>query len=295
VQKAGEKVAVKDVKLEDIEYEVIGHRLAYKTGGIPKEAGKWLKSRGFQPDWAAKKSGVGFFVGLLMPLKSSGRTPILAFKGTNPSKVGDILADLDPVAVGFTAFQHNKKGVASLIGLAGGQVDAVGHSLGGALAQHAASAFAGNIRRLVTFQAPGITDTQAFLARRRKKKIDTTHHIATGDVVDIAGAKHLPGKFLVHSVGRNPKSHTQFLLTSDVFKKEREKVGLTDKTLKALGITPHKAEHSGSIKAYKSYPFWIRKKITEGARKLFSLATVAGVHAASGASLGVKKLWKAIF
>jgi len=141
----------------DVVYELVAHKLAYKgIDGIPAEMGQWLDNQGYQRDWLGTVQGSGLFCGLIMPKEGSDKQPVLAFKGTDFGKTGDALADVDPVAVGFTAFKLKQDQIQGLISQAGGKVVVTGHSLGGALAQHAASAFTGNISKVVTFQAPGL-------------------------------------------------------------------------------------------------------------------------------------------
>ncbi|MEB3828432.1 hypothetical protein [Phormidium sp. CCY1219] len=254
-----------EIASEDIEYEIIAHSFAYKGEQLPAAAGDWLSSRGYERNWALTIKGEGFFMGLLMPLPESGRTPILAFKGTSPDESADVLADLDPVAIGFTAFKLQQKKVADAIALAGGKVDVVGHSLGGALAQHAASAFPPQVRRVVTFQAPAINRIQSYMFGRldETQRPEVRHHIATGDIVDLAGGKHLAGEVLLHHVGGSPLSHIKYLLNSDAFKEQREALGLTDEMLEELDIAEAKAKHSGKVEEFEEYPYWFRQLLTE--------------------------------
>lgn len=298
------------IKSEDIEYEIIAHRLAYQgQNGIPGAFKAWLDERGYAQDWAGTVSGPGLFVGLLMPKADSNRTPILAFKGTEPSKAMDIMADVDPVSVGFTAFKMQRAEIAALIAQAGGKVDTTGHSLGGALAQQAASTFPSLIRRVVTFQAPGLSRMQASLLDKQAERPEATHHIATGDIVDLAGGRHMTGDFFLHqvagSLGGGPGTHTQYLLNSDHFKAEREAVGLTDDRLEAMGVADKKAQHTGNVKQSGAYPFYIRQFFAERGRELAiplgMLAagaigakkgiTAAGGMVASGAKTAGKALW----
>ncbi|AFY80786.1 alpha/beta fold hydrolase [Oscillatoria acuminata] len=256
------------IKSEDIEYEIIGHRFAYQGDTLPAAAGDWLATRGYQRNWTLTIRGEGFFMGLLMPLEDGGRTPILAFKGTTPDwvDVSDILADLDPIAIGFTAFKRQQKKVAEAIATAGGKVDVVGHSLGGALAQHAASAFPNKVRRVVTFQAPAINRIQSYMFGKldaSERPEEVRHHIATGDIVDVAGGKHLAGDVLLHQVGSSPTSHTKYLLNSDAFKDQRDALGLTDEMLEQLGVAEHKANHKGKVEEFEEYPYWFRQILTE--------------------------------
>jgi pimeloyl-ACP methyl ester carboxylesterase len=303
IQRADGPNAAKEIKGEDIEYEIIAHRLAYQDV-IAAGAKQWLDSRGYEQDWHQRVVGTGLAVGLLLPKPGSKRRAILAFKGTSPEKVGDVLADLDPVAVGFTAFKLKQAEVAQLMQIggaasaaagAGNQVDVVGHSLGGALAQHAASAFPGQVKRVVTFQAPGISTVQANLFKGTQ---DVSHHVAAGDIVDLAGGKHLPGNTFFHDVSyKYPvETHTQYLLNSDAFKSQREAVGLTDDVLQDLGVSDKLAKHSGHVSKTARYPFRVRQSAVEYARTAASpLAALAvgGLEATKGLASTAKNSWNA--
>jgi hypothetical protein len=303
IQRAAGPNAAKEVKGEDIEYEIIAHRLAYQDV-IAAGAKQWLDSRGYEQDWNQRVIGTGLAVGLLLPKPGSKRRAILAFKGTSPEKAGDVLADLDPVAVGFTAFKLKQAEVAQLMQVgsaasaaagAGNQVDVVGHSLGGALAQHAASAFPGQVKRVVTFQAPGISTIQANMFKGTQ---DVSHHVAAGDIVDLAGGKHLPGNTFFHDVDyKYPvETHTQYLLNSAAFKSQREAVGLTDDVLQDLGVSGKQAKHSGHVSKTSGYPFRVRQFAVEKARTASSpLAALAlgGFHATKGLASTAKQSWNA--
>jgi pimeloyl-ACP methyl ester carboxylesterase len=303
IQRAGGPNAAKEIKGEDIEYEIVAHRLAYQDSIAPG-AKQWLDSRGYEQEWNQRVIGTGFAVGLLLPKPGSKRRAILAFKGTSPEKAGDVLADLDPIAVGFTAFKLKQAEVAQLMHIgsgasaaagAGNQVDVVGHSLGGALAQHAASAFPSQVKRVVTFQAPGISTIQANMFQGTQ---DVSHHVAAGDVVDLAGGKHLPGNTFFHDVDyKYPvETHTKYLLNSDAFKSEREAVGLTDEVLQDLGVSDKLAKHSGHVSKTSGYPFRVRQFAVEQARTAASpLAALAlgGFNATKGLASTAKQSWNA--
>lgn len=194
---------------QDVKYEVIAHDIGYNT--VLSDAHRaMLQQWGYEAKWFASRDdqATGFFVGLIMPSNTAqGRKPILVFRGTEtriPEVGKDIAADLDPTAVGFKAFEQNKSHVKQLIKAAGGNVDVVGHSLGGALAQHAAVEFPSDINRVMTFQSPGISQNQADKFKTSKKRPSVTHHIAKGDIVDLAGEAHLDGPVYEHFPKNSP-------------------------------------------------------------------------------------------
>jgi pimeloyl-ACP methyl ester carboxylesterase len=286
------------IKNEDFEYEIIGHRLAYRKDTTGAE--DWLDRIGYQRQFAGEATGFGFRVVLLLPKEGSGRTPILAFKGSN--KLPDFIVDADPIAVGFMAFKHNQDKVKALINQAGGRVDVTGHSLGGALAQHCASAFPGNVRRVVTFQAPGITLIQAKLFENLgDAKPEVTHHVAMGDVVDMAGgAGHLSGTSFVHGtrakgLGGIGKGHTGYLLNTEALREQREGAGITPELLESLGLTGSKMTNAtGEVEQGTQNPFWARGAGIEAGRTIGGMALGVGsiYGLIAGAGLAGKGIWK---
>jgi hypothetical protein len=262
----GEKAAGAEDKIntQDIQYEIVAHHMGYQDD-ISDEAGELLVRWGYQPDWvsAITDDSTGLFVGLIMPAEGQSVTPILVFRGTEGYK--DIVSDAHPTAVGMNQFQNNKHIIEQMIAEAGGRVDVVGHSLGGALAQHAGHAFPGSIGRVVTFQSPAVTNDQAEEFAALEDKPEVVHHIAGGDLVDTAGGTHLEGTFFRHTPGGGPLSHMKFLLTTPELKERREALGLTDEKLGEMGIDVE--ENKKPIEQYEEYPHAIKSMIDETVRK----------------------------
>ena len=147
-------------------------------------------------------------VGLVSPTNA----PILALRGTEPTDPHDALADANSRGVGFNQFSDNwlgPRGVREWLnsvsqpsaGNAGGAVDVVGHSLGGALAQWIAAAYTHQghqIGRVVTFNSPGISSSYSrlFISSR---SLGVTDYISSGDIVSMAGQAFIAGQYdLVH-------------------------------------------------------------------------------------------------
>lgn len=265
--------AASRISQQDVQYELIAHSLAYKTV-IPDSAKRLLQQWGYEGEWlgAYDDQATGFFAGLLEPSaagKQAGRLPILAFRGTD-DKLGDLVADTDPIAVGYEQFQANKAHVAQMIKTAGGKVDAVGHSLGGALAQHAAVTFPSEINRVVTFQAPGVTAAQAAKFAKLKRRPSVTHHIAKGDMVDLAGVGHLSGEVYKHHPADKGVlgAHVSFLLSAPEFKKHHEALGLnTDQDWDDMKVSKeNRVTAEKPTERHESYPHKIKGMMVETAR-----------------------------
>lgn len=176
-----------------------------------------------------------------------GRNSVVAFRGTeavrgdefdldNPfSAFNDVVADLGP-SVGSSQYDPNKEAIAALIG--GGTEDAVltGHSLGGYLAQRAASDNADAVRELVTFQAGGIDEADAhrFEAANADGHADVRHHQTNWDLVHRAGEDRIDGTFFEHRPNNPTQGHSKYLMYSD-----DETEDLADAGGKTVSTTDH--------------------------------------------------------
>jgi len=148
-----------------------------------------------------------------------GKAPIVAFRGTVPTKVQTIIADLDPTGIGMYQFNPNRALIEGQIQAASahGKIISSGHSLGGALAQIAAATFPDAVGRIVTFQAPGVSREMAQRLVNHNEQhpdeaIDSSHHRVKGDLVPMGGQALTPGTIHNHEMGggsmlsRNPLS-----------------------------------------------------------------------------------------
>jgi hypothetical protein len=158
-----------------------------------------------------------------------GKPPIVAFRGTVPTKVQTIIADLDPSGIGMYQFNPNRALIEAQMQGASrhGKIVSAGHSLGGALAQIAAAAFPALIARIVTFQAPGVSAETArkiadHNAANPDEAIDSSHHRVKGDLVPMGGEALTPGTIHNHEMvdgnllQRNPiAKHTSLPLAQE--------------------------------------------------------------------------------
>src|SRR4029077_11560391 len=81
----------------------------------------------------------GFVMRTFLPTQA-GKPPVVAFRGTVPSKIQTVIADLDPSGIGVYQFNPNRARIDGqmLAAATHGPIVSSGHSLGGALAQIAA-------------------------------------------------------------------------------------------------------------------------------------------------------------
>jgi pimeloyl-ACP methyl ester carboxylesterase len=137
----------------------------------------------------------------------SGKPPVVAFRGTVPTKIQTVIADLDPTGIGMYQFNPNRALIDGQMAAAAthGQVISAGHSLGGALAQIAAATFPDRVQRIVTFQAPGISKEMAaqlvkYNAEHPDAEIESSHHRVKGDLVPLGGEALTPGVIHNHKM-----------------------------------------------------------------------------------------------
>lgn len=134
-----------------------------------------------------------FVMRTFVPTKGD-KDPIVSFRGTVPSKVDTLIADLDPSGIGMYQFNPNRDIIAGQMQAAAahGKIISAGHSLGGALAQIAAATFPDLCGSIVTFQAPGVQrEVAAALAKYNDEhageEIMSSHHRVKGDLVPMGG------------------------------------------------------------------------------------------------------------
>ncbi|HEX2572673.1 MAG TPA: hypothetical protein VH877_24200 [Polyangia bacterium] len=155
---------------------------------------------------------------------ADGKPPIVAFRGTVPSKVDTLIADVDPRGIGVYQFKPNQELIRGTMEQASsrGPVVSTGHSLGGALAQMAAIAWPDLVSRIITFQAPGVereavAKLQQYNAEHPDHQIESSHHRVAGDLVPLGGEALTPGTIHVHQLdSRNPLAkHLTFPLAQE--------------------------------------------------------------------------------
>lgn len=159
----------------------------------------------------------------------AGKPPVVAFRGTVPTKAQTVLADLDPKGIGMYQFNPNRTLIDGQMAAAAahGQVVSSGHSLGGALAQIAAATFPERVQRIVTFQAPGISKDlvkalEKYNTEHPDEAVESSHHRVKGDLVPLGGKALTPGVIHNHEMTdgtllqRNPiAKHTSMPLAQE--------------------------------------------------------------------------------
>lgn len=209
----------------DAVIEQLAHGMVAKELDAKDEA--FLKTNGY--DALPIVRGVHEFVMRTFIPIQAGKAPIVAFRGTVPSKIQTVITDLDPSGIGMYQFTPNRALIDGQMAAAAthGPIISAGHSLGGALAQIAAASNPGLVGRIVTFQAPGVTREQAkkivdYNAAHPEAEIESTHHRVQGDPVPLGGQALTPGVIHNHKMTggnvfqRNPiAKHTSMPLAQE--------------------------------------------------------------------------------
>ncbi|MBL6448802.1 hypothetical protein JMN32_20995 [Fulvivirga sp. 29W222] len=196
-------------------YEYAAHHLVYQQENyaLTNEEIHMLSAAGYNPAgiaWYGASAGAQTgFQAVLVPSRSDEKNSLLAIRGTIPGGGSEnlltIFTDLDPQAVGASQFANNRALIESILEDAGRQVDVTGHSLGGAMAQHVAVNYSGQVGNVATFQSPGIDQASVdrFNRLSEDERPHVVHHIVTGDLVDKAGEASLPGDVFEHDFGKS--------------------------------------------------------------------------------------------
>ncbi|HWU87643.1 MAG TPA: hypothetical protein VN253_10235 [Kofleriaceae bacterium] len=212
--------------VSDVFVEQVAHGMAYKDA-LDDADEKYLAENGYSANPALRGANE-FFMRTFTPTRA-GKPPIVAFRGTVPTKVDTLVADVDPSGIGMYQFNPNKQQIErQMQAMAShGKVISAGHSLGGALAQIAAATFPGLVDRIVTFQAPGVSREMVqklvqYNEQHPDQAIESSHHRVKNDLVPMGGQALTPGVLHNHEMvggsmfSRNPlAAHTSYPLARE--------------------------------------------------------------------------------
>lgn len=189
-------------------YETIAKRLVYIDDNPQLQAvvQGGLTAAGYRVDRTFDDPATGFHaIGLIST--TPDKPPVLVFRGSD--SLTDDVANADPRGVGFNQFEANKPALGNWLTQISQDTtknpnrlppDLLGHSLGGALTQLAATEFTSAIGDVVTFNSPGIAQSTVNIF---KQKVgpgkNVTHYIVSGDFVSLGGEAFLPGKIFLET------------------------------------------------------------------------------------------------
>ena len=202
-KKEGTTIKANDIKEqlnEDKIYELMAHKYAYDNILSDKYIEE-LAEFGFEPyNNRVLDGNYDFQAWLFKPVRNENekeKIPVVAFRGSQEVKdwINDIGSSGSP---GMMKTSENIKMLNQVLEiLEVPRVDVTGHSLGGALAQIFAASYPEKVRRVITFQSPGITSDLATKIRKfnasNATPVTSTHYRAKDDVVDNAGNAFTPG------------------------------------------------------------------------------------------------------
>ncbi|HRC55692.1 MAG TPA: hypothetical protein PKU97_07200 [Kofleriaceae bacterium] len=210
-QSEGAPLEEKPLESFDVLVEQMAHGMAYNLD-LTERDHKFLEVNGYRA--AGIFRGKREFVMRYFEPIQAGKPPVVAFRGTVPTKIPTLIADLDPGSIGGYQFGANINEIKGVMERAAGHGPAVvtGHSLGGALAQLAASTFPDLVGSIITFQAPGVDRSvveqlEKYNEENPDKAISSRHHRVAGDLVPLGGQALTPGSVHNHEMeGGNPLS-----------------------------------------------------------------------------------------
>ena len=189
-------------------YENIAKQLVYidNNSQLQPVVQSGLTAAGYQIDRTFDDPRTGFHaIGLIST--TPDKPPVLVFRGGDEAI--DDVANADPRGIGFNQFEANKQALGNWLTQIGQDTaknpsrlppDLLGHSLGGALTQLAATEFTSAIGDVVTFNSPGIArSTVNTFTQKAGTSKKVTHYIVSGDFVSLGGEAFLPGKVVLET------------------------------------------------------------------------------------------------
>lgn len=189
-------------------YETIAKQLVYIDNNPQFQAlvQTNLTATGYQIDRTFDDPGTGFHaIGLIST--TPDKPPVLVFRGAD-SLVDDV-ANGDKRGAGFNQFEANKQALGNWLTQISQDTaknprrllpDLLGHSLGGAITQLAATEFTSAIGDIVTFNSPGVApSTVNTFKQKAGTGKNVTHYIVSGDFVSLGGEAFLPGKVVLQT------------------------------------------------------------------------------------------------
>lgn len=251
-----QKEALNGVELKkqigrDAALEQLAHKYVYQDVLSPQDHAD-LANLGFKANPLIKASQ-SLEMQVFVPIGDRAKednTPVLAFRGTKG--FADIMHDVNLSGVGIGQFRINQEIIGNILRSLNGKVDVTGHSLGGALAQITGVEYAHFVRRIVTFQSPGIPNHLVKKLEKHNEKaekaIESTHYRVKNDLVDKAGEASTSGRVYEFAPGLNPlKAHSHFPLEALEKAKDEELAAMRIKSGKTNAPNTFRPAETGRV------------------------------------------------
>jgi pimeloyl-ACP methyl ester carboxylesterase len=191
-------------------YEALAKSIVYLNGRPDSQnlVSRFLDTNGYYIDRVFDDQQTGFYA-IGFGATDPQNPPVLVFRGTD--FIGNDAIFSDSRNIGFPEFENNKDAIENWLKEIGTDFaknpnqllpDAIGHSVGGAIAQIVATEsnlITGNV---FTFNSPGVSKTTVNTFRRNFSKTpnkSVNHYIVSGDFVSLFGEAFLPGKVFIQS------------------------------------------------------------------------------------------------
>jgi serralysin len=174
-------------------YEILAKEIVYiiDNPDFEQPVNEFLNTTGYKIDQAFNDPNTGFQAFGLTAI-AANKPSVLVVRGT--SEAIDDVANNDPQGIGFSQFAANRAAIAAWLSQRNPHADIIGHSLGGAIAQIAATELMDLVGEVVTFSAPGTSWAIAEQFRQQGGAHKTvTHYIVDGDIVSLAGEAFIVG------------------------------------------------------------------------------------------------------
>jgi serralysin len=184
-------------------YEILAKEIAYIFGNpeFDRPVNEFLSMTGYKLDQSLNDPSTGFQA-FGLTSTTQNKPPVFVVRGT--SEAIDDIANNDPKGIGSNQFAANREAIAAWLTnttkTTHCKPDIVGHSLGGAIAQIAATELMDLIGEVVTFSSPGTSRAiAAQFLQNGGKHTTVTHYIVDGDIVSLAGEAFIAGKAILQS------------------------------------------------------------------------------------------------
>ena len=168
--------------------------IANSSGGTDTQA--YLDGQTFINQLNSAEQDYTFAIGTIY---DEAKPPVLAIRGSESSL--DWLGNANPEGVGYDQFIGSQADINQWLSDVSNPENGLslaphitGHSLGGALSQWFGASYQGELGKIVTFNAPGISELEGINLNPSNNQ-GVKHYITSADIVSMAGSTYLNGNW----------------------------------------------------------------------------------------------------